>query len=415
MTKNEAIVVVGAGQAGSWAARTLRDEGHMGPILLVGGEPHHPYERPPLSKSVLSGTADLDSCNLLGSEQIALRQIDFRPKVWATSIDAQSRTVTLSDGQTQAYKKLILCTGGHSRVFRIDELEHPAVRTLRTIDDATALKAELAGGSRRLVIIGGGWIGLEVAATARDLGHSVSVLEVADRLCARSVPVEVSEELRSRHAASKVKILTGVAITKIEAAEQEAASIQLDDGTTLSADVVLAGIGLVPNDRLASEAGVACDNGVLVDAACRTSMPDILAAGDVAALQSLRRGRTLRLESWQNAQDQGIAAAKSALGQPVSYDPVPTIWSEQFGALIQIFGWADAVEQVGVRQDGARFMVLGVDRDRRAIFAAAFDGGRDARILGKWVSSGTRVSLAKFKDGSQSLGAVPTLETPSSS
>lgn len=409
MTANEPIVIVGAGQAGSWAARTLRDDGFAGPILIIGGEPHHPYERPPLSKSVLLGTSDINSCCLLGPEQMAQRTIEFKTEVWATSLDPERHMVRLSDGHDQPYQKLILCTGGRARPFKIDGLQHPSVKMLRTMDDAIALKSDLEGGHRRLVVVGGGWIGLEVAATARDLGHSVTVLEAADRLCARSVPTQVSDELRNRHSLHGVKVLTGVAISRIEGERPGTTEIHLQDGSILPADVILAGIGLIPNDALAEEAGIACENGILVDAACRTSMPDIFAAGDVTALRSERRGRTLRMESWQNAQDQGIAAAKSALGQSVNYDPVPSVWSEQFGTMIQIFGWADVVEEIGVRSDGVRFMVLGVDGDGRAIFAAAFDGGRDVRTLSKWISTGTVVSLAAFKDVSKPLAGVPSL------
>lgn len=316
------IVIVGAGQAGGWAAHALRAEGHAGRIVLIGREVHPPHERPPLSKAVLSGEAAPHSTQLFKPEALAALDLDWRAGVDATRIDRAGKRLELSDGSCLSYDKLILCTGGQARALVAPGADGVDVRTLRTLDDALALAPRLAPG-RRLVVIGGGWIGLEVAATARQRGAEVVVVEAQARLCERSVPGDISEHLLALHRSHGTRMLLGTQVSRLESGAGGTSIVTFADGSRLECDTIVAGVGLVPNDGLAREAGLACDGGILVDAACRTSDPDILAAGDVAVSFNPWAGRRLRLESWQNAQEQGRAAARSALGRAVDYKPLP--------------------------------------------------------------------------------------------
>lgn len=342
------IVIVGAGQAGGWAAQTLRKEGYTGRLVLIGDERHPPHERPPLSKAVLAGQAEPQSTWLQKSDAFAALGLEWRPGTTVTRIDRAARRLELAGGETLAYDKLILCTGGRARTLSIPGADAPGVHTLRTIDDALALAPLLQPG-RSVVVIGGGWIGLEVAATARQKGAEVVVVEAQKRLCERTVPAEISEHLLALHHTHGTRVLLGAGVERIGSTTDGRSAVTLSDGGVLACDAVVVGVGLVPNDELAREAGLECAGGVLVDARCRTSDPDILAAGDVAVADNPWAGRRLRLESWQNAQDQGIAAARSALGLEVDYRPLPWFWSDQYGMNLQMYGIPTPAQQIVVR------------------------------------------------------------------
>ncbi len=342
------IVIVGAGQAGGWAAQTLRKEGFTGRLVLIGDERHPPHERPPLSKAVLAGQAQPQSTWLQKSEAFEALALEWRPGTKATRIDRAGRRLELAGGQTLAYDKLILCTGGRARTLTIPGADAPGVHTLRTVDDALALAPLLQPG-KSIVVIGGGWIGLEVAATARQKGAEVVVVEAQRRLCERTVPSEISAHLLTLHRTHGTRVLLGAGVERIGSTDDGRSAVTLSDGSVLACDAVVVGVGLVPNDELARDAGLACDGGVLVDAQCRTSDPDILAAGDVAVAENPWAGRRLRLESWQNAQEQGIAAARSALGLEVDYRPLPWFWSDQYGMNLQIYGIPTPAQQVVLR------------------------------------------------------------------
>lgn len=358
------IAIVGAGQAGGWAAQTLRKEGFNGRVLLLGDEPHPPHERPPLSKAVLSGEATPDSTRLQKTEAFAALGLDWRPGARVARIDRSAKRIELASGEAIAYDKLILCTGGRARRLSAPGAESIAVHTLRTIDDALALAPMLAPG-RRVVVIGGGWIGLEVAATARKKGADVVVVEAQSRLCERTVPREMSEHLLALHQSHGTRVLLGAAIKSLAAGADGGCVVTLSDGEALACDAVVAGIGMLPNDELARDAGLACDGGVLVDAQCRTSDPDIFAAGDVACTPNPWAGRRLRLESWQNAQEQGIAAARSALGLEVDYQPLPWFWSDQYEMNLQIYGIPTPMHRVVARgaPGSASFVLFYLDGD----------------------------------------------------
>lgn len=384
-----AIVIVGAGQAGGWAAATLRDRGYAGRVVLLGDEPHAPYERPPLSKAVLGGQAPPESTELFSAQRLAQLDIEFQPGVSATRLRLRERRVDTSDGGALGYDKLILCMGGKPLVPALPGVDSAGVHVLRTRDDALRLRASLGPG-KHLVIVGGGWIGLEVAATARQTGSTVTVLEQAPRLCARSMQPGVSAHLAALHAAHGVDIRVNAGLRAVQAQADGKTVAELADGTRIAADAVVLGVGLQPNDALAREAGIACERGVLVDEYCRTSAEDVYAAGDVAVSAHAAAGGRIRLESWQNAQDQGTAAALSALGETAPYVPTGAVWSEQYDAMVQIVGFPAlaACEVLRPQADGRALLSMALDAGGRLVAAVAVDAARDLRQLRKWIAQG---------------------------
>ncbi len=400
------IVIVGAGQAGGWAAQTLRKEGFAGSIVLVGEETHPPYERPPLSKAVLSGEVPPESTHLIKSDAFSKLALDWRRGACVTRIDRTTKTLTLADGESLGYDKLILCTGGRARTLNVPGADLPGIHTLRTIDDALALGRALAPG-RKIVVVGGGWIGLEVAATARKKGAEAVVVEALARLCERTVPSEISDHLLSLHTGHGVEVILGAGVAGFGRNAEGRLVVKLGDGRDIDCDVAVVGVGLVPNDELARQAGLACEGGVLVDAQCRTSDPDIFAAGDVAVLHVACAGRRMRLESWQNAQDQGIAAAKSALGIAVEYQPLPWFWSDQYDMNLQIYGIPAPAQQLVVRGDraSASFVLLYVD-GTRVKAALGPNAARDLRFARRLIESQKSVTPERLADTSVAMAKL---------
>ncbi|CAN7739776.1 NAD(P)/FAD-dependent oxidoreductase [Variovorax paradoxus] len=392
------IAIVGAGQAGGWAAQTLRSEGFAGRVVLVGDEPHRPYERPPLSKAVLAGDAPADTTHLLKAEAFDALRIDWRPNVGATFIDRAAKQLHLTQGEHVPYDKLILCSGGRARRLNIPGADLPGVFSLRSIEDAAALGAALSAG-RRLLVIGGGWIGLEVAATARKKGMDVTVVEAMGRLCERTVPPEISGYLLQLHTTHGVDIRLGTGIEHLVQSARGGLTASFTDGHQLECDAVLVGVGLVPNDELAREAGLACEGGVRVDSQCRSSDPDILAAGDVATWHCEWAGRRMRLESWQNAQEQGIAAARAALGIAVNHQPLPWFWSDQYEVNLQIFGMPTPAHDVVVRGDrnSSSFVMFFLDAGK-VVAALGPNAARDLRFARRLIERRTRVDAAQLAD-----------------
>lgn len=333
------IIIVGAGQAAAQAVTTLRAKGFDGPIVVFGDETHPPYQRPPLSKAFLSGEMSADRLELKGAHFYQQHSVDLRLGARVMRLEPRERRIELSGGEALAYDSLLIATGARARRIPIPGAELKGVHFIRGIDDAGQLREVLRPGAR-LVIIGGGYIGLEVAAKARQLGASVTVVESQARVLARCVATPLSEFLTAQHRAQGVEILTGAGVDAIEGGIS-AEAVRLGDGRRLDADAVLIAVGAVPNQELAAEAGLAASNGILVDAATRTAAPGIHAAGDVALFPSARYGRLVRLESVQNAIDQAKAAAMWMLGEPVHYDPVPWFWSDQYDLKLQIVGLSD--------------------------------------------------------------------------
>lgn len=394
----ETIAIVGAGQAGGWAAQTLRNEGFKGRIVLIGDEPHRPYERPPLSKAVLAGDAHADSTSLVKPEAFDLLDIDWRPKVTATRIDRPARLLHLTQGEPVHYDKLILCNGGRARRLDVPGADLPGVHMLRSIEDAAALGAALSAG-KHLLIVGGGWIGLEVAATARKKGMQVTVVEALPRLCERTVPPLISDYLLRLHRSHGVEVVLGTGVQQFARTPAGGLSATLGDGREIACDAVLVGIGLVANDELAREAGLACEGGVLVDAQCRSSDADILAAGDVAAWHCEWAGRRMRLESWQNAQEQGIAAARAALGNEVNHQPLPWFWSDQYDVNLQIFGMPAPSHRVVVRgdPDTHSFVAFFLDEDK-VVAALGPNSAKDLRFARRLIERRTSVDPERLAD-----------------
>jgi 3-phenylpropionate/trans-cinnamate dioxygenase ferredoxin reductase subunit len=338
---------VGAGLAGAKAAEALRDGGFDGKISLIGDEGHLPYERPPLSKDYLAGKADRDSVFVHDQDWYQRQEIDLRLGVPAAAIDRAARQVRLADGARVPYDKLLIATGSSPRRLA----DASGVHYLRTIDDSERLKELLATGSH-LAVIGGGWIGLEVAAAARQAGLQVTVLETLELPLLRVLGREMAQVFADLHRSAGVSLRLGVRIEEIISRGGTAAGVRLADGTTISADAVLAGIGASPRTGLASDAGLEVTNGIVTTAALRTSDPDIFAAGDVASAFHPRLGEHIRVEHWANALKQPAVAAAAMLGQDASYEELPYFYTDQYDLGMEYVGdVSGGYDQVVVRGD----------------------------------------------------------------
>jgi 3-phenylpropionate/trans-cinnamate dioxygenase ferredoxin reductase subunit len=398
-----AIVIVGGGQAGGWAAKTLRAEGYGGRIVLVGDEPHPPHERPPLSKAVLAGSAGPDVCHLFKPDAFAELALECEPGERALAIDRAAHTVLTDRNRRLHYDRLILTTGSRVRKLALPGADLPGVFYLRTIADALALRDRLTTDAR-LLVVGGGWIGLEAAATARKRGAFVTVLEAADRLCARAAPPELSEFLLRLHAAHGVEVRLGAGLESLRSGQGGGIVASLADGTELGAAAVLFGVGIVPNVELARDAGLEVRNGIVVDDQGRTSDPDIFAAGDVTDQPGARLGRRVRLESWQNAQDQAIVAAKAALGRDARHDPLPWFWSDQYETNIQILGlperWPEAVRRGDPASANFSLFYL---RDGAIEAVVSVNAPRDLRAARRLIEQRKQVRAADLADPAVNL------------
>ncbi|MGY6628285.1 MAG: NAD(P)/FAD-dependent oxidoreductase [Oceanicaulis sp.] len=342
-------VIIGAGQAGLSAAEALRKRGYEGKVTLIGDEPAPPYQRPPLSKGYLSGELPAERLWLKPESYFDAAAITLRTGVQAAAIDRRARRVVLSDGQSIAYDHVIIATGGAARRLTLPGADLPGVHVLRSLAEADALSGALTG-AQRLAIIGAGYIGLEVAASARKRGLEVSVLEAANRPMARTASPLLGGWFGALHRGYGVDLRVSTGVAAITGAVQ-ADGVRLADGERVEADLVLVAAGLVPGTALAEEAGLACADGILVDTHARTSDPDIFAIGDVARFDSALYGRSIRLESVQNAIEQGRAAAAAICGAPAPHDPVPWFWSDQYAIKLQITGLIEGADQMVRRGD----------------------------------------------------------------
>ena len=329
------VVIVGGGLAGATVAAELRERGHDGPIVLFGDEPHLPYERPPLSKAVLLGEAEPESTSVHDEGWWREHDIDVRTDVEVTSIDLERRVV-VAGGEEEPYDQLVLATGAEPRRLAVADSSGRPVRYLRTVEDATALKESLAQGAK-VAVIGGGWIGLEVAAAARKAGSHVTLHESAALPLVAALGPEVAQRFADLHRAHGVDLRLGSAVTAED----------LED-----ADVVVVGVGVLPRTRLAEAAGLAVDNGVLVDEQLRTSDPHVLAIGDIANQWHPVLDRRLRVEHWDNAIHQGKAAAATILGAGEAYTRVPYFFTDQYDLGMEYWGnvgpqGADRVQTTG--------------------------------------------------------------------
>ena len=399
MTK---VVIIGAGHAGGTAAALLRQYGHAGPILLAGQESAAPYQRPPLSKAWLKGEADLEALLLRPEAFYAEHDIELRTGATATTVDAAARTVTFADGRVETYDALILATGSTARRLAIPGADRADLLELRTLADAETLKAALGPG-RRLAVVGGGYVGLETAASARALGAGAVVIERMDRVLARVASQTLSDFFTAHHRAHGVEVLTSAEVVALEDG-----GVRLGDGRLIAADAVLVGVGAVASDGLARAAGLVCENGVVVDEAARTSDPAIWAIGDMTFRPiPVHGGRRHRLESVPNALEQAKQAAAAIAGCPPPTPEVPWFWSDQYEVKLQIAGLPDGADRQLVRGDveGGAFAVFHLAGDRivcvEAVNAPAeFMAGR--LMIGR----GQAVDAAKLVDRSVSMKEV---------
>ena len=397
MTTDQTFVVIGAGQAGGWTAKTLRDEGFEGRVILIGDENFAPHERPPLSKEVLLGDAEKDVCLLWPPGTLEDADIELRLGLSVTAIDTDGRKLSLSDGETIGWNKLMIATGGRARTLPVDGADLDGVYTLRTIADAEAIRSRLISGAKVLVI-GAGWIGLEVAAAARKRNARATVIELADRVCARALTQEMSDWVHALHVRHGVDIRLSAEFERFEGDGKLEQAI-LSDGTALPCDIAVVGIGLIPNTELAEQAGLAIDNGIVVDEHGQTSHPDIFAAGDVTNHPNPLLGRRVRLESWENAQNQAINAAKAVLGTFESYAEIPWFWSDQYDANIQMMGLPEDWDETAVRgsRDAGEFIEFYL-KDGEIQGAAAINNPRDLRFTRRMMTSGKKFDAASLAD-----------------
>ncbi|RMF36874.1 MAG: pyridine nucleotide-disulfide oxidoreductase, partial [Alphaproteobacteria bacterium] len=344
----EQVVVIGAGQAGASLISRLRSQGYTGRIVLIGAEDSLPYQRPPLSKAYMLGKMERHRLLLRPPAYYEEHGIEVMTGTRAAGIDPRAHRIRLQDGRDIAYDRLALTTGSVPRMLpEAMGGRLPGVYALRDLRDADALRGELRPGAR-VVIVGGGYIGLEAAAVMAQSGLQVRLLEAESRILARVAAPQTSAWFSELHRRHGVEIICGAAITRLVEREGRVAGAELADGTVLEADFVVIGIGIRPETALAESAGLAIENGIRLDTACRSSDPDIFAAGDCASFPW--RGRRIRLESVQNAIDQGEAAADAMLGRPVEYAPVPWFWSDQYDVKLQIAGLNAGYDRIVTRQ-----------------------------------------------------------------
>src|SRR5579871_5509491 len=346
------VVIVGSGQAGFQTASSLRSEGYDGPIRLIGEEPHVPYQRPPLSKAFVLGKQDQARLLLRPEKYYGDHQIELLPGEQAVSIDTAGRSLALASGGKIRYDTLVLALGARNRKLPVPGADLEGVCYLRTLAEAIELKQRIEI-AREIVVIGGGFIGLEVAASARTLGKPVTVLEAFPRLMTRVVAPVVSEFFRSAHTARGVEIKLNAQVKEIRGAGGKAESALLADGSTIPADLVVVGIGVLPNLELACEAGLETaagpPHGITVDDFLRTRDGGIFAIGDCAEYHSSFAGSRVRLESVQNAVDQAVCVARTIAGKPAPYHAAPWFWSDQFDLRLQMVGLPGGYDRIVVR------------------------------------------------------------------
>ncbi|WP_035803131.1 NAD(P)/FAD-dependent oxidoreductase [Kitasatospora mediocidica] len=369
MDANTPHVIIGASLAGASAARTLREEGWDGPLVLIGEESELPYERPPLSKGYLMGAEPREKLYVHPQEWYREQRIDLRLGTPVTAVDPDAHRITLQDGATLSYAKLLLTTGSSPRPLPVPGADLPGVHYLRTLGDSDRLRAALRS-TGRLAVIGAGWIGLEAAAAARSAGVDVTVLESAELPLLRVLGSEVAEVFAALHRDHDVELRFGVQVESLTGGPDGVSGVRLADGSVVEADTVLIGIGITPNTALAEAAGLVVENGVKTDQSLRTSAADVYAAGDVANAYHPMLGRHLRVEHWANAVHQPRTAARAMLGQDVAFDRTPYFFTDQYDLGMEYTGYAEpgGYDRVVFRGDvAAREFIAFWVRDNRVL------------------------------------------------
>lgn len=397
------IVIVGAGQAGGQAIDTLIRAGHEGTITLVGAESHPPYQRPPLSKKLLAGEMQVERTYLKSLQHYQGKGVTLHLGCTATHIDLDGHTMTLDDGSDIAYDKLLLATGSRARMLTLPGCELHGIHALRDLDDAQAIRDSIHAHGH-MVVIGGGFVGLEVAAVAVTMGMQVTVLEAGPRLLGRVMPPAMSSWFESLHAAQGVQIRLNAKVAGFEGKDNGHVRAVRVDGELLSADVVVVGIGIVANQELAASAGLNCDDGIVVDTRCMTSHSDVYAAGDCTRHPQPILGGDLRLESVHNAMSQGKIAANNLIGIDTEYSEMPWFWSDQYATKLQMIGISRADDVAVVRGDmnAEQFSVLYL-RDGILVAADVVNNSREFMACRKLVPLLRPFDAAQLADLEQPL------------
>ncbi|AZQ68601.1 pyridine nucleotide-disulfide oxidoreductase [Silicimonas algicola] len=395
------ILIVGGGQAGSTLAQTLRSEGYEGRVMVLGAEPVLPYERPPLSKAYLMGEVEQERLYLRPAAIYEEWKIEMRLGTPVTGIDTATQTVTAGN-ETLGYDELALCTGSvPNRLPAAIGGALDGVFTVRSLADIDRMKTRVSPGARVLVV-GGGYIGLEAAAVASKLGLSVTVVEMSPRILSRVAAPETSDVIRAEHEAHGVRILEGCGLVRLTG-EGHVNGAELTDGSVLEIDFAIVGTGIRPDTALAEAAGIFCDNGIAVDEMGRTSAPHVWAAGDCASFPY--KGGRMRLESVQNAIDQAQAVARNMLGANVPYVPHPWFWSDQYDLKLQIAGLGTGYDRIVVREgEGGRSHWY--FKDGRLLAVDAIDAARDYMVGKRLLEMGRTVDPEAVADASTNLKAL---------
>jgi 3-phenylpropionate/trans-cinnamate dioxygenase ferredoxin reductase subunit len=405
----EPIVIIGAGQAAAQAIETLRKRGHRGPLTVIGDESLLPYQRPPLSKKYLAGAMERDRLLIRHAAHYEQLGVDLRLGFAATRIDRNAHRVEIVDGSHADYSRLLLATGTRPRLLPVPGAELAGVHYLRTAADVDRLRAEFVPGSHA-VVIGGGYIGLEVAGTCREKGLDVTVLEAAERVMSRVVAPEVSAFYEAEHHRHGVKILCGARVAELRGGggpspgARRVVAACLADGREIAADFVLVAIGVEAADFLARDAGLPCEDGILVDEYCRTADPVIWAAGDCARHPSRHYGMAVRLESVDNAFEQGASAALNMLDLTTVHDKVPWFWSDQYDLKLVIVGLSAGYEQRVVRGDpGQRAFSVCYLRGGELIAVESINHNKDQMAARKLIPARARPDPARLADDAVAL------------
>lgn len=402
MSASQRFVIVGAGPAGARAAEVLRLHAPDADILLIGDEPHLPYQRPPLSKDFITNGLTAAQLHLKPATFFAEQRIRLKLGQAVVRIDRAAKLVELADGERVAYDKLLLATGCRYRRLPA-AFEIVPIFYLRSLGDAEKIRAALVPGAE-IVLIGGGFIGLELAASAAKCGAKVTVLESAPRLMARTMPPLVSEVVRALHEKQGVRFEFEARIKSVEKTDAGRMVVRTERAD-YACDSVIAGIGGMPDTSLAEGAGLAVEDGIRVDECGRTSDPDIFAAGDVTRHDAPLLGRAIRVESWQVALNQAAVVARAMLGAAEPYAEMPWLWSDQYDCNMQVLGFFDPGLELVVRGDPASssFTLLGLDEAARIAAVMTFNNGRDMAVLRRMVASGMSVAKDALADSSVKL------------
>lgn len=400
----ERVVVIGAGQAGAQAAISLRQWGYEGQITLLGEEREPPYQRPPLSKAYMKGEMEKDRLYLKKNDWYSENQVDLKLNTHVERIDRVNKTVVLLNSEEVIpYDKLVLATGSRPRQLDLPNSDVEGVFSLRGISDVDRIQPNMEAG-KKVVIIGAGYIGLEAAAVSRQLGLDVTVVETAPRILARVTSPKMSEFYTKEHVAQGVDILTNVGLKEIRSEDGCIHSVLLDNGSVLQADLLLVGIGILPNAEIAKDAGIFCDNGVVVDEDTRTNDPDIFAVGDCAKRPLVHYGRSARLESVHNAIEQGKLAAAAILERKRPLEDCPWFWSDQYDLKLQIAGLSEGYDTLVVRGDPAerKFAVFYL-KDKKLLAVDAVNSAPEFLVSKKLITMETEIEAADLEDMDKSM------------